>query len=210
MLPAALEGADWRIPAPGRVRDLSRIQPEEGNEAPAPAVVRRHYLAKFSAPLSRELVSRLARSGLVLQTRLSEDSGVLYAAEASPAGSPDVAWFAPLEPEDKAPASLFSGDRVGAVVSVLGHPGTKLAELEEAAARDGLHVLGGHDSSSGARLDLSPGAATAALRALLQSDAVLAALPAAPPRLANDRVGSSASRMRGSPATARATATRCC
>jgi hypothetical protein len=183
LLAAGLDGADWTIPAPGRQRDLSRSHAGELVERPGTL----HYLAKFTAPVGPELKSRLARAGLVLQTPLSGDSGVVLASGASPGASPAIAWFAPLEPEDKAPGTLLGSGTISSALSVLGHPRSSAAELAAAARRLGLRVVSGRDSRWGARLDVAAGASPAALRSLLEEDAVFAALPAAPPRLANDR-----------------------
>lgn len=187
VLGADLEGSDWRIPAPGRVRDLSRLQPEE-LVPPAPISGSRHFLVKLVSALDSRVVAELRRSGLVLQTPLSSDSGIVLAGSgASPGDDAMVVWYAPLEPEDKAPAELLATAANHAAVAVLGHPGTTRAQLLAAAGAAGLAVSGGHDSPSGARLDILPGSSGSALRIFLQGDGVLAALPAAPPRLSNDR-----------------------
>jgi hypothetical protein len=181
LLPCLL-AADWRIPAPGRVRDLSVRQPEDSRPAPPSAG---HYLVKLSRSLDAALLSRLREAGTPVTTQLSADSAVVFSSGARPAFPAEVVWFGRLAPQDKAPEGLLAV-RGAAMVSVLGHPGTRAAELAAAARREGLNVAGLRDSPFGARLELSAGSDPSSLARFLAVDGVFAVLPRPKPRIQND------------------------
>jgi len=184
LLPAGVRG-DLRVPAPGRTIDLGRTSatiPPDGD--PARPV---HLLVKLVSPLGAAETAELRRAGLSVSTVLSQDAAVLYGSPRAAESSPLVAWYSGLAPEDKAPAALLAGRGAVGRVSVLGHPGSTVAELTGAASAAGLAVSGGRESRFGARIEVEAGADRGAVVRFLARDPVFAAFPAVSPRLANDR-----------------------
>lgn len=181
-IPGVTRG-DLRVPAPGRTIDLTR---NPGADR-APGVEPAHFLVKLAAPLDRSVIAGLARAGLVVSTRLSPDAAVVRGTVSAIEATPLVAWYSRMRSEDKAPAALRSGTEPLPGISVLGHPGTRAADLAAEARGDGLTVTGGRDSRFGARIEIASGAGPDALTRFLGRDAVFAAFPAVRPRLANDR-----------------------
>ena len=173
------------MPAPGRTIDLGRTSPTIVPDGDPGRPV--HILVKLVSPLGAEETAELRRTGLSVSTVLSSDAAVLYGTPRAAEGSPLVAWYSGLAPEDKAPPALLGGRGPVGRVSVLGHPGSTMAELAGAASAEGLAISGGRESRFGARIEVEAGADRGAVARFLARDPVFAAFPAVSPRLANDR-----------------------